>query len=66
MKPCAGCKKPVVFDTNIIKKRYQTCKICEHRKVVHIPIVNKKLEYCNACGCPLVTRLRTDCKLEKF
>lgn len=65
-RPCNGCNKPVTLDKTVVKNRYEICKRCEHRKSVTIPYVKKIIEYCNACGCPLATRLRTSCDKGKF
>lgn len=40
----------------IAASRIATCRACEKMEVVTVPFINREVERCGLCKCPLISR----------
>lgn len=47
---------PTPASAEVVAERVAICRACENIKTVTIPIINKDVEQCGLCSCPLLTK----------
>jgi hypothetical protein len=47
---------PTAASTELVKQRLNICRTCPHMEVYKVPVLNREIERCSKCTCPLLTR----------